>query len=85
MMPAAGEWRHIFRASIDSGGGLVDIARIIRSHGESGQYIQAAAALRQEFGFKIVEALAVVGWAEGSDDSEVSLLEMCRKIETEIK
>ncbi|MBQ1036555.1 hypothetical protein [Micromonospora sp. C81] len=49
VMPVAGEWRHMFRASIDSGGGLVDIARIIRLHGEPGQYIQAAAALRQEF------------------------------------
>ncbi|MEV6372229.1 hypothetical protein [Micromonospora musae] len=85
MMSGAGEWRHMFRASIDSGGGLVDIARIIRLHGESGQYIQAAAALRQEFGFKIVEALTVVGWAEGNDDSEASLLEMCRKIQTGIK
>lgn len=84
-MPGAGEWRHMFRASIDSGGGLVDIARMIRLHGESGQYIQAAAALRQEFGFKIVEALTVVGWAEGSDGSEASLLEMCRKIQTGVK
>ncbi|MET7868177.1 hypothetical protein [Micromonospora taraxaci] len=84
-MLGAGEWRHIFRATIDSGGGLVDIARIIRLHGESGHYIQAAAALRQEFGFKIVEALTVVGWAEGNDDSEASLLEMCRKIQTAVK
>ncbi len=79
-MPGAGGRRHIFRASIDSGGGLADIACIVRFHGESGQYIQAAAALRQEFGLKIVGALAVVGWAEGGDGSEVSLLEMCRKM-----
>ncbi|WP_431921178.1 hypothetical protein [Micromonospora wenchangensis] len=79
------EWRRMFRASVDSGGELVDIARLIRLHGKPGQYVQAAAALRKEFGFKIVEALAVVGWAEGGDDSQASFLEMCRTIQTGIK
>lgn len=37
--------------------------------------------LRQEFGFKITEALTVAGRAEGVEgaDDEASLLEICQK------
>lgn len=81
-MNGVDEWRPFLRGIVQSGGDIVDVALAIRAHGGGGQYIQAAAALRQEFGLTISEALTVVGWAEGTVDDENSLARLRAEVRT---
>jgi hypothetical protein len=81
-MIGSAEWRPFLRRIVEAGGDIVDVSRAIRVHGRNGQYMQAAAALRQEFGLKISEALTVVAWAEGNIDDEDSLARLRSEVRT---
>lgn len=84
-MNGVDEWRSFLRGIVEAGGDITDIARAIRQHGKSGEYVQAAAALRQEFGLRIPEALTIVGWAEGTVDDEESLTRMRSAVTTPLR
>jgi len=84
-MNGVDEWRPFLRGIVRTGGDIVDVARAIRAFGGDGQYIQAAAALRQEFGLAISEALTVVGWAEGTVDDESSLVRLRAEVRTPLR
>lgn len=84
-MNGVDEWRPFLRRIVETGGDIVDIARAIRAYGKNGQHLQAAAALRQEFGLKIAEALTVVGWAEGNIDDEGSVERLRAEIRTPLR
>ncbi|GAA4574709.1 hypothetical protein [Planotetraspora kaengkrachanensis] len=73
-MIGSAEWRPFLRRIVEAGGDIVDVARAIRVHGRNGQYVQAAAALRQEFGLKISEALTVQTGGPGQAEFDVVFL-----------
>lgn len=79
------EWRSFLRGIVEAGGDIADVARATRLHGKRGEYVQAAAALRQEFGLEIPEALAVVGWAEGTVEDEDSLARLRSVVSTPLR
>jgi len=64
--------RALFRGIVDAGGDIVDVALAARQQGWGSGSTQAAAALREEFGVGITEALNFGAWIEGAGDDAMS-------------
>jgi len=64
--------RVLFRGIVDAGGDIVDVALAARRQGWGSDSTQAAAALREEFGVSISEALDFAAWIEGTGDDASS-------------
>jgi hypothetical protein len=66
------ELRAVLRAILIDGGDIVDMALAARRRGWGQHSVQAAAALREEFGVSIMEALDFAAWVEVDTDTDES-------------
>jgi hypothetical protein len=66
------ELRAVFRAILGDGGDIVDMALAARRRDWGQRSVQAAAALREEFGVSLTEALAFGAWVEADTDTNES-------------
>jgi len=61
------DWVTALRQPVDSGGDVVDVARVIADVAvPRGEKYMAANALREAFGLSIRQVTAVLGWVEGA-------------------
>lgn len=79
------EMRALFRRVLDAGGDIVDVALAARLHGWGSGSTRAAAALREEFGVSITEALNFAAWIEGDGDDENSRAQLRASVPTVLR
>ncbi|MBO3741722.1 hypothetical protein [Actinoplanes flavus] len=76
MLTEQAEIRRVFRAVVDAGGDVVDVALAAQAHGWGRHSTYTAKAFLDEFGVSIKQALDFAGWIEGPGATE----ESCRML-----